>query len=1026
MIRKLFFMIMLGLLGLSAKAQQKTVTGTVADPNGMPLPGVNVVVKNAANRGAQTDFDGNFSIAVSPDETLVFSFLGFESAERAVGQISVINITLNPSTESLDEVVVVGYGVQRKADLTASVSQVKGEAIANLVTPSFESQLAGRAAGVQMTTQSGIIGDTPRFRIRGIASIDSGTYPLVVVDGIPIATGGQGGYASSNALGDINPADIESIDILKDGSATAIYGSRAANGVVLITTKKGKVGKISTNYNVTVGFARPVSQFDLLGAADFVTISNEKRSNRSQSDWAAGTELNTNWQDLVLNNNAFQQDHNLSFSGGTENLKYYLSLGFTEQESVAKPNEFTRFTYRANAEQKIKDWVSIGANAGITQSEYFGLNVGTNSLSGNVFNATRQHPNVSPYDANDPTGYNLDDTFPDRMGRGTNLETVGDNIPNIIFVVENNKYATKINRLIGNTYLDIKPVSTINFRTQISVDKALSKGYLFWSPIHGDGRGSNGRVQNNSLDETTWNWQNVLSYNETYADAHNLSVTLVNEYQKTRAQSFFGTGTDLSNEFFGTNLITDSYGVQGSGGGITENGLISYAARLSYNFKERYYLQGTIRRDGLSRLSADTRYGNFPGASVGWRVSEEPFMEGIKDVISELKLRGSYGKVGNTDIGNYPYLGLYAPAPYAANNGIGYSQFGNNTLQWETSAKYDAGFDLSLFRNKINFSFDYFLNDIDGLILDVETPQSFGVPNNSYRANIGQIENSGLEFTVDARIIDSDFTWNVGANISFIENEIISLVNGADRISSTNNTINREGESINSIYGYRYYGVNPSNGNPVYYKADGSLVQGNLPGASYSVFDPANPADVSTAAALSATDDRTILGRSQPKYFGGFNSNMTFKNFDLGFLFRFSGGNQIFNATRRDLLNQNFTNNSTEILGRWQSVENPGDGWTPRLYASTNTTTNLTSTPTTRFVEDADFIKLDNVTLGYSLPMSEAEKLGLTKLRLFLQGQNLWTITDYSGVDPEMETAGVDLNLTPRSSVFSFGINVGF
>ena len=285
---------------------------------------------------------------------------------------------------------------------------------------------------------------------------------------------------------------------------------------------------------------------------------------------------------------------------------------------------------------------------------------------------------------------------------------------------------------------------------------------------------------------------------------------------------------------------------------------------------------------------------------------------------------------------------------------------------------------------------------------------------------------TALEFTVDARIIDSDFTWNVGANISFIENEIISLVNGADRISSTNNTINREGESINSIYGYRYYGVNPSNGNPVYYKADGSLVQGNLPGASYSVFDPANPADVSTAAALSATDDRSIIGRSQPKYFGGFNSNMTFKNFDLGFLFRFSGGNQIFNATRRDLLNQNFTNNSTEILGRWQSVENPGDGWTPRLYASTNTTTNLTSTPTTRFVEDADFIKLDNITLGYSLPMSEAEKLGLTKLRIFLQGQNLWTITDYSGVDPEMETAGVDLNLTPRSSVFSFGINVGF
>ena len=384
MIKKLLFSFLMCLLSLSAFAQQKTVTGTVTGADSTPLPGVNVVIKGATGRGTQTDFDGAYTIDASSNETLVFSFVGFETQEQLVGAKTTLNVTLAENTESLDEVVVVGYGVQRKRDLTASVSQVKGDDIANLVTPSFESQLAGRAAGVQVTTQTGIIGETPRFRIRGIASIDSGTYPLVVVDGIPIYTGDLGGYASNNALGDVNPADIESVEILKDGSATAIYGSRAANGVVLITTKKGREGKMTINYNMSAGFARPVNTFNLLGASDFVTISNEKRSNRGQSDWAAGTEFNTDWQDLVLNDNAFQQDHSVSFSGGTQYTKYYLSLGYTEQESIARPNDFVRYTFRSNIEQKIKSWLSMGVNAGLTRSEYNGLNTGTNSLSGNL------------------------------------------------------------------------------------------------------------------------------------------------------------------------------------------------------------------------------------------------------------------------------------------------------------------------------------------------------------------------------------------------------------------------------------------------------------------------------------------------------------------------------------------------------------------------------------------------------------------------------------------------------------------
>ena len=1023
MTNKLLFTLLFG-ISLMGYAQQKNITGTITGADGTPIPGVNVVIKGASQRGTQTDFDGVYTISAAPQEILVFTFVGFQSEERLLGaNTSILNITLEESTESLDEVVVVGYGVQRKRDVTGAISQVKGDEIADLVTPSFESQLSGRAAGVQITTQNGIVGEAPRFRIRGIASITSGTYPLIVVDGIPIYTGDLGGYASNNGLGDINPADIESVEILKDGSATAIYGSRAANGVVLITTKKGKEGRTSVSYNTTIGFASPVETFDLLNTPQFIEISNEKRSNRGQADWAAGTDFNTDWQDAVLKDGALQQDHNLSVSGGTAKTSYYFSMGYTDQESVARPNGMTRYSFRSNLDQEVMKWLSLGVNAGYTRTEYTGLNTGTNSLSGNIFNATRQHPNVPIYNPDHPTGYNIDFEFPALVGRWDNIGLIGDNLPNIMYAIENNNFYSKINRLIGNVFADIKPVSTVNFRTQVSVDQAVTSGFLYYSPVHGDGQGSNGRVQNSTTDLLRWNWQNILSYNETFADAHNVSAVLISEYQKQRNQSFFGSGTDLSNEFFNQNLISGSYGVQGSGGGLTENGFISVAGRLNYNYKEKYFVQGTLRRDGLSSLPEQNRYGTFPGASVGWTISKEGFMSGIQDVVSDLKIRGSYGKVGNVSIGNYPYLGLYGSAQYGDANGIAYAQFGNDNLKWETSTKYDVGLDLRLINNRFGLTVDWFKDDTNDLILDLETPMSLGIPGNSYSANIGAIQNSGLEFSADAKILEGEFKWSVSANISFVQNEVKSLVNGQDRIGT--NTIIREGEPINTLYGYRYYGVNPANGNPVYYKADGSLVQGNIPTSSYFEFDPADPGDISVPSSLSSADDRVLLGQTLPKYFGGFSSNMSYKNFDLGFLFRFSGGNKIFNATRRDLLNMNFTNNSTEILGRWQSPENPGDGVTPLLWASGNTFVNLTSIATTRFVEDGDFIKLDNITLGYTFPREVLDMINIDKLRLFVQGQNLLIITDYRGLDPEMESAGVDLNGTPRSSIISFGLNLG-
>lgn len=1015
-------------------AQEKTVTGLVTDAQGIPLPGVNVSVKNADNRGVMTDFDGLYSITASSNEVLVFSYMGLQTEERAVGTATEINVSMVEDAEALEEIVVVGYGTQRKREVTGSISQVRGDDIANLVTPSFEGQLAGRAAGVQVTTQSGIIGESPRFRIRGIASISSGTYPLVVVDGIPIYTGDLGGYASNNALGDINPADIASIEILKDGSATAIYGSRAANGVVLITTKKGREGRLTVNYNVNTGFAFPVETFDLLQTPEFIMISNEKRANAGQSPWAAGTDYNTDWQDAVLRDNAFQQDHNLSMSGGSERTTYYMSLGFTEQDGISLSNEMTRYTFRSNADHEIRDWLSVGVNGGITRTEYDGLNTGGNSLSGNMFSAIRQHPNVPIYNPNHPTGYNIGYQAEDGswlsdnlVGPWDNFGLIGDNLPNLMYPLDNNRFTSEITRIIGNIYADISPVEFLNFRTQVNIDNANTNGFLYYSPVHGDGQGSNGRVQNSNDNLIRWNWQNILSYNDTFGEDHSVGLVLISEYQKQKDKWFSGTGTDLSNEFFNQNLISNSFGVPGAGGGFSENGFISFAGRLNYSFRDKYFVQATLRRDGLSSLPEANRYGTFPGVSAGWTLSEESFMDGVRDVVSDFKIRGSYGKVGNVSIGNYPYLGLYGAAKYGDHNGIGYAQFGNNNLKWETSTKYDVGFDLALWNSRLVLRGDYFLNQTDDLILDLETPMSMGVPGNNYSANVGAIENSGVELELDARIFTGrEFTWTMNANVSFVKNEVKELVNGQDMISSDNNTIIREGESIRSIYGYRYWGTNPANGNPVYHKADGTLVQGDIASSSYVVFDPSNPSDVSEGSSLNSAADRVVIGPSMPTYFGGISSNMTYRDFDLGFLVRFSGGNKIFNSTRRDMMNQNFTNNGTEILGRWQSPSEPGDGWTPRLHAGGNTFVNLTSSASTRFIEDGDFVKLDNVTLGYTLPSTIAQDIGLNRLRLYVQGQNLLILTDYTGADPEMERNGVDLNITPRSAVVSLGLNVSF
>lgn len=1035
--KKLSLVLGLVLFSISTILAQRTVTGKVTDENGEALIGASVLVKGTTT-GTVSDVDGTYSVRVPQgSDVLVFSYTGFTTQEITLGASNVVDVVLL-SGVAIDEVVVIGYGTQQKRDVTGSISQVKGESIADLATPSFVQQLAGRAAGVQITPPSGLLGAAPQIRIRGVNSISSGTDPLIVIDGVPVISGNVGGFTSANALADLNPADIESFEVLKDGAATAIYGSRASNGVVLITTKKGQAGKAKFNYDAYVGVAQATKLHDLLGAEDFVTINNEKNANAGgTSDIAVnqtrddGSLVETNWNDVVFRN-ALQHNHVFSVSGGTDKNSYYFSFGVSDQEGIAIANSLNRYTFRANLDQSVNKWLKVGFSSGVTRQQNFGPLTGSNNLSGNMFGVIRMFPNVDALDENDPTGYNIDDTNPRTLGRGANVLELANGIPNALFVLENDLRKSTSWRLLGNAYADINLAKGLVFRTQFGLDGSLVDDYLFQDPRHGDGFSANGRISQSFSPLLRWNWQNILNYNNTFGN-HNLGLTLVQEYQKQRSSFYQGQVSDIADRYFRENMISGTYANQQVFGDLEENGIASYLGRINYNFARKYYVSASIRRDALSALPPDTRVGYFPSASFAYRISEEGFWEGLSSVVSDFRLRGSYAEVGNTNIGNYPYIGSYGSAQYGLQGGIAYSNFGNDQLRWESQKKYDFGFDIGLFDNRITASLAYWIQDNDDIILAAPTPPSVGIPGNVINQNIGRVKGQGIEASIDATVVRTgNFRWNTSVNLTTQNNEVLALVNDQDILpvdpGTGNFTIIRVGESINSIYGYEYWGVNPANGNPVYVKSTGVLVENELSNGAFYVFDPANPGTQGEASSLSASTDRKVLGVVLPKWFGGWDNTFSFGNFDANIFFRFQGGNVIFNRTRADLLDMGFNNNGTEILGRWQSPENPGDGQTPKLLLNQSNRVNNPNVATTRFLENGDFLRLGNISLGYTMPKSLTEKISIERLRIFVQAQNALTFTGYTGIDPETNTNGfgVDFNGNPQQQVYSFGINLGF
>ncbi len=1046
--RKLLLTVAAFLLFAGTLLAQKTVTGTVRDDKGTPIPNASVVVKGTTT-GTVTRADGTYSLTVPANATtLVFSSVDMEPIEVTIGSQTTISPSLKATSSTMQEVVVVGYGVQQKKAFTGAASKVDVKEFANLITPSIDKQLAGRAAGVQVTNQSGLINQPARIFIRGVNSINQSTSPLFVVDGIPIITGNLAGTTNSNALADINPADIESMEVLKDGSATAIFGSRAAGGVILITTKKGAKGRAKVNYDGFVGFSSVLKRFDLLNAEEFVLIANEKLANVSTA--AAATPLaprafmdaqgtNTDWQKEAFIDNAVVQNHTLSLQGGSEKTGYYFSLNYSDQQGTIKSNKSKALRIRLNLDHEVNKFLKIGNNLSVSRVEDRDQNNGSNSLSGAIASSLRLLPNVSPYSTTTASGYNITYPSSNAMFPGANTQSIDDNFTNVAFTLAKNKFYSDKYRILNNVYAEISPAKGLKFRSQASADMLSDYSFQAWDPRHGDGFSNIGLAYNVTQNFLRAVWQNYFNYNLRVQD-HSIFLTAGHEVQTQTTKWFSAQGVNLADLFFiRENVISGSAGTPSIGGNYTKSGFESLFGRLNYDFKNKYFFQASIRRDGQSSLAPDRRYGVFPGASVGWRLSEEGFWKGnpfLSKWFNEVKFRGSYAKVGNTLSGS-PFLTTFSPAPYGNINGLALSGIGNNLLEWETSSKYDIGVELGLLNNRITLTGDWFLNDVNNLVIAVPTPYSAGIPGNSIQQNIGALRNRGIELSISADVIrGKDFNWAINANYSNVRNKITKLYelsgNAVQFIQNGNYNLIKVNEPINIIYGYQYAGVNTANGNPMYYKANGQLVQQNFrPGGSIGGFFNANSKDDGTLGAATSMTfaDRVKLGQGIPVWFGAVTNSFAYKQFGFEFMLRYSGGNKIMNTTRQEaLMNQSFQNNGKEILNRWTTPGQVTD--VPRLFYGQGNNINQTNIAISRFVEKGDYLRLQNVALTYNFNSQNLQRFTngyIQTLKFYVQGQNLHVWTKYTGADPDnISSGGIDQSVSPQVKTISVGLNLGF
>lgn len=992
----------------NVQAQNKTVQGVVTDALGNPLPGANVVVEGSST-SASTDFDGRYILKdVSSSSKIDFSSIGYTSQKITVGDQTVINVKLQDASQSLKEVVVVAYGTQSRSKVTGAVSMVNSKDIVAVPTANAESALQGRAAGISVT--NGAPGMSPVVKIRGLSTMNN-SDPLYVVDGVLVGN-----------LSGLNPNDIESMSVLKDASTTALYGAKAFNGVIMVTTKKGKKGPGQLTFNSYVGFQEVTKRFDVLDTQQYLKYAKDLGSDLYARAAEFGTG-NTDWQDEIFQT-GIMQDYNLSFANGSENSTSRYSAGYLKQEGAIIATGFERYSFRSSNTQNIGK-LTIGSNIGVSFSK-------TNperSAGGRTLleHAVKSAPYLPVYNPENRGGY--------QGPSGVD----GQDAENPVRVANYGYQEINGVSIIGNIFAELEVYKGLKFRSQVSLDYYSSRDHTF-IPSYRDGTAHGldySQTVNNTSQGQTIVFDNSLNYKTTIADKHNIEVlALVSKIENKSNNVLASSRNNISDEIDQLSLTDASL----SSSNFETNNL-GYVARLNYDYDDKYLFAVSARRDGSSRFGANKRYGNFYSLALGWNIAKESFME--NSIFSTLKLRASAGTTGNDKIDDYRYAATLVQNytyPFNGVAGIGTTPgpASNANLQWESKADRNIGLDFGLFDEKFTGTFEYFNNKSSDILFDVPISTSLGTPNNTQLANIADVKVSGYEITLGYNDREGDFTWSATGNLGTSKNEVTQLAPGVDNVlggptaRAGLETFSRleVGQPLFYFYGYETAGVYQN-------KAE---VQAAL-GTSQTTVEPGDIRFVDrNGDKVINSADKTKIGNQYPDFTYGLNLTAAYKKFDFNCFISGVQGNDIFNAMVFDLEGMDrLFNASTSVLGRSivvgrteadhlaGVVTNPS-ATLPRAKGVSQNSGNASD----RYIEDGSYTRLKNVTIGYTLTGNEFQKY-FSKVRFYLSGQNLVTVTNYSGLDPEIartnnnsNSAGIDLGRYPQPKSVIFGLEVTF
>jgi TonB-linked SusC/RagA family outer membrane protein len=983
-------------IGMESFTEQAIViSGKVTDESGQPLFGVNINEKGTTN-GTVTDSQGNFELNVrSSQSVLVISFVGYAVQERKAEQ-SPMYVVLQKNISSLDSVVVVGYGTQKRSDLTGSVSSVKSDDIASLPVPDAGQAIEGKAAGVQIVS-AGAPGNNVTIRIRGVGTVNN-SDPLLVIDGVP----------TDVPLNTINPDDIASIDILKDASAAAIYGSRGANGVVMITTKKGISGKSHLSFNAFVGTQKATNMVKMLDASQFALLNNEMLKNNNQPTYSAYANpetlgKGTNWLDQLFRT-APIQSYSLSYSGGSEKYNYYVSAGYLNQEGIVINTGYKRYSVQFNSNAKVFNWLRFGNTLTLSHDE-------KPSGAYDIRNTMAANPTLPVFN---PDGtYAGPEGQPQWVGDVTNPVAKAE-------LVENN---TNGYNILGSLFGEVTLTKGLTFKSSGGIQAQFWDSRT-WSPKYNyepipQPSSYLSQQYNKSI---TLNWDNFFTYEVRFAELHHLTAMLGTNAQNNQTNwiggNIQGFASDVTQQL---NNGTTNPNVNGTG---YEWALASYFGRINYDFDNKYLFTGTLRRDGSSRFGENNKWGTFPSVAVAWRVSQEKFLQHAK-FIDDLKLRAGYGVTGNQNIGNYSFASSLTSAVYVFNGNTVPAEIAmvmsNPNVKWETVEQSNIGIDATMFNRRLTFAIDAYLKNTSNMLVPMPVPISTGysdivVP----YINTGKVQNKGVEISVSSKNLVGVFKWNTNLNVSFNKNKVVSLYQDAPMYIGSgiglNGTLatNTVGYPINAFYGYVMDGIFQTQK-----EVDAASVQ--VPGAD--PYNRTSPGDVRfrdlNNDGVINDADRTILGNPNPQFIYAMANDFSYKGFDLNIFLQGVQGNDIFNAN--NVFQESMAvaqNQTTKVLGRWEGEGTSND--IPRaIFNDPNNNSRISS----RFLEDGSYLRIKNVTLGYTLPHSLLANT-FQKARIYLSAQNLFTFTKYSGFDPEVPANGVDYNVYPLTRVLSVGINI--